>query len=183
MVDFLLKNEIHDNIILLFITLTRHKTEIFYPIKKTIEWYKMLKKICHQDQILAIIVYSSHETDGIQFYTSNSEFQQLASMNRPEGYLIQPHTHNKIVRTVDKTNEFLYIKKGKLRIDFYTDERIYLESSILETGDVILILNGAHGLKMLEQTEIIEIKQGPYLGENDKTRFESIDDSKIIIKE
>ncbi len=56
-------------------------------------------------------------------------------------------------------------------MDFYTDEQVYLESTVLDAGDVILLAYGGHGFEMLEPTEIIEVKQGPYAGDGDKSRF------------
>jgi len=77
----------------------------------------------------------------------------------------------------------LFIKAGKVRLDFYDDEKNYLKSIILEEGDVILLANGGHGFEMLEETEIIEVKQGPYAGEMDKVRFEPIDKSQVQIED
>ena len=68
----------------------------------------------------------------------------------------------------------LLIKKGKLRVDFYSEEREYLESRILEAGDLILIAKGGHGFEVIEEVEMIEIKQGPFIGELDKTCFPGI---------
>jgi len=73
----------------------------------------------------------------------------------------------------------LFIKSGKVRIDFFDDRQRYLESRILNTGDVILLAHGGHGFKMLEESEIIEVKQGPYTGDQDKERFEFMDDENI----
>lgn len=94
-------------------------------------------------------------------------------MNRPSGYVIPPHVHNPVQREVYFTKEVLYIKSGKVRIDFFDDEQNYLESSILEHGDVVLLAFGGHGFEMLEPSEMIEVKQGPYAGDQDKTRFEA----------
>jgi hypothetical protein len=59
-------------------------------------------------------------------------------------------------------------------VDFYNAERRYLESRILHTGDTIILVSGGHGFEILDDTEMIEVKQGPYLGDNDKTRFAGI---------
>ena len=67
----------------------------------------------------------------------------------------------------------LLIKKGSLRVDFYDGSRNYLESRILAAGDVILLAAGGHGFEVLEEVEMIEVKQGPYAGDNDKTRFKT----------
>jgi len=104
-------------------------------------------------------------------------------MKRPAGYVIQPHVHNIVERKVEYTQEVLFIKAGKVRLDFYDDEKNYLKSIILEEGDVILLANGGHGFEMLEETEIIEVKQGPYAGEMDKVRFEPIDKSQVQIED
>ena len=82
--------------------------------------------------------------------------------------------HNAVVREVQFTKEVLFIRSGRLRVDFYDESKTYLESRILEGGDVILLAHGGHGFEMLEDTEIVEVKQGPYAGEGDKTRFEGI---------
>lgn len=103
-------------------------------------------------------------------------------MNRPIGYVIPPHVHNPVVREVLFTREVLFIKSGKVRIDFYDDEQSYLESSILGQGDVVLLASGGHGFEMLEPTEIIEVKQGPYAGDHDKTRFNGISANQIRFK-
>jgi mannose-6-phosphate isomerase-like protein (cupin superfamily) len=95
-------------------------------------------------------------------------------MNRPAGHVIPPHVHNPVTREVHFTKEVLFIRSGRLRVDFYSDNQEYLESTVLEAGDVILLAFGGHGFEMLEPTEIIEVKQGPYAGDQDKTRFQSV---------
>ena len=104
-------------------------------------------------------------------------------MKRPGGYTIPPHVHNPVQREVQFTQETLFIKSGKVRVDFYDAKQNYLESHILNPGDVILLAHGGHGFVMLEESEIIEVKQGPYAGEKDKSRFDCVEESKIKIKE
>ncbi len=132
----------------------------------------MIEHIIHQQVTLAIIIRANYKKEGISFFTPGDFSQQLGYMNRPKGYVIDPHVHNLIERKVTLTQEVLYIKNGVVRVDFYDDDRNYLESKIVETGDVILLAAGGHGFEMLEDAEIIEIKQGPYCGDEDKVRFE-----------
>ena len=139
-------------------------------------------KVVDGDDLLALIVFADFKSEGINFFTPDSFSQQLGYMNRPAGYVIDPHCHNSVPRAVEYTNEVLFIKNGKVRVDFYTNARVYLQSVILNTGDVALLASGAHGFEMLEQTEIIEVKQGPYAGENDKTRFSADLPMNLIIK-
>lgn len=143
----------------------------------------MIEKIYNNEIILAIIIKSNYQNDGIAFFTSDSDSQQLGYMTRKKDYEIKPHRHNLIQREVHLTQEVLFIKKGKLRVDFYDNEQNYLESRVLISGDVILLSDGGHGFKMLEDSEIIEVKQGPYCGEMDKVRFNPIDENKIKIYE
>lgn len=132
----------------------------------------MIEQVIHQKTLLAMIIRSNFKKDGIEFFTPNEFSQQLAYMNRPAGYKIAPHVHNKIQREVLYTQEVLFIKSGKVKVDFYTDNQGFHDTRILETGDIILLASGGHGFTMLEPTEMIEVKQGPYAGEADKTRFE-----------
>ena len=140
----------------------------------------MLQEIKHNNQLLAIIISNKYSKSGIHFFTPGSFSQQLGYMNRPVGYKIPPHVHNPVVREVVWTLEVLFIKSGKVRVDFYDDNKNYLESRILEKGDVILLAGGGHGFEMLEKSEMIEVKQGPYCGEQDKTRFEPIIKEKVM---
>jgi hypothetical protein len=142
----------------------------------------MLEIIKINQKILAIILRDNYKSDGINFFTPNDFSQQLGYMNRPKGYEIAPHLHNRVKRNVEFTNEVLLIKSGKVRVDFYDQNKDYLKSQILNKGDVILLVDGGHGFEMLEQSEMIEVKQGPYVDDNDKTRFASINKEKIQIK-
>lgn len=142
----------------------------------------MLEKIEHNDHLLAIIIWNNFCKPGIHFFTPDDFSQQLGYMNRPKGYTVPAHVHNPVRREVRHTNEVLYIKTGKIRVDFYGENRTYIQSRILMQGDVLLLAFGGHGLEMLEQTEIIEVKQGPYAGESDKTIFEGITPEQAIIR-
>jgi len=129
--------------------------------------------------MLALILRHDFDQEGIHFFTPGDFSQQLAYMKRPKDYVIDPHVHNPIARNIEWTQEVLFIKRGKVRVDFYDDKRIYLESRLLAKGDVILLAKGGHGFSMLEESEIIEVKQGPYVGEQDKTRFKGVSDDDI----
>ncbi len=143
----------------------------------------MTQLITDGEQLLAIILRASYIAEGISFFTPDSFSQQLGYMKRPNGYSIPPHVHNSVPREVQFTQETLFIKSGKVRVDFYNDNKQYLESHILNQGDVILLATGGHGFEMLEESEMIEVKQGPYAGDQDKTRFDGVSDDKVKIKD
>jgi mannose-6-phosphate isomerase-like protein (cupin superfamily) len=142
----------------------------------------MIENITHAGRILAVLLRRDYSDDGIRFFTPNEFSQQLGYMNRPEGYVIQPHVHNLVVREVQYTKEVLFIKSGRVRVDFYDEDQRYLESRVLERGDVLLLAFGGHGFEMLEPTEMIEVKQGPYAGEADKSQFDGISSDQAVIK-
>jgi len=142
----------------------------------------MIIEIVNQNQLLAIVIKSRFQCSGIRFFTPNYFSQQLAYMNHPAGHKIPAHLHNQVPRAVDFTKEVLLIKSGLLRVDFYDPMKNYLESVILGAGDVILLAYGGHGFEVLEPTEMIEVKQGPYVGPLDKITFPGIDPSKIKIR-
>lgn len=143
----------------------------------------MVEAIKKDNLILAIIVSHKFNEDGIHFFTPGDFSQQIGFMKHNAGKVINPHVHNPIQREVQYTKEILFIRKGKLRVDFYDDDKIYLESRLLIEGDVILLARGGHGFEVVEDVEMFEVKQGPYAGDFDKTRFEGINKNAVILRE
>lgn len=131
----------------------------------------MVEKVLCEGKVFAIILRASFSAQGIQFFTPDDYSQQLGYMHHPGGKIIEPHVHNEVPRAITMTQEVLFIRRGKVRVDFYNEQRTYLESRILCGGDVILLAAGGHGFEALEELEMIEVKQGPYVGGQDKTRF------------
>jgi len=142
----------------------------------------MIETLKNGDQLLAVIVSHDFREPGIHFFTPNDLSQQLAFMRHPAGKVIDPHVHNAVSRNVQYTQEVLFIKSGRLRVDFYDNGQMYLESRILEGGDVILLATGGHGFEVLDEVEMIEVKQGPYFGDQDKTRFIGVTAAEVTIK-
>jgi hypothetical protein len=131
----------------------------------------MFEQIEHNGRLLAIIVSNRFCQPGVHFFTPGEFSQQLAFIQHPAGKIIEPHIHNQVPREVRYTQEVLLLKRGQLRVDFYDDDQHYLESRVLCAGDVILLADGGHGFEAIEEIEMVEVKQGPYAGDQDKTRF------------
>jgi hypothetical protein len=131
----------------------------------------MVEKIVHDQIIYAIIIRASYNKEGIEFFSEENYSQQLGYMKRPAGYIIEPHRHNIVSREVLYTQETLFIRQGKIRVDFYNQHNNIIKNTLLFKDDVILLINGGHGFEILEESEIIEVKQGPYIGHLDKERF------------
>jgi mannose-6-phosphate isomerase-like protein (cupin superfamily) len=134
----------------------------------------MIEHIIDGNQLLALIISQKFDKPGAHFFTSSELSQQLAYMRHPVGKVIQPHIHRPVPREVQYTQEVLFIKKGKLRVDLYDNQQQYIASRILETGDTILLATGGHGFEVIEEVEMIEVKQGPYVGDRDKVSFAGI---------
>lgn len=131
----------------------------------------MIERVEYQGEEMAIIIRNDFSEKGIHFLTPDEYSQQLAYMHHEAGHQIIPHFHNLVPRTVHYTQEVLVIRKGKVKVIFYNMEKESVAETILTDGDVIMLCAGGHGFDILEETEMIEIKQGPYVGENDKIRF------------
>lgn len=138
---------------------------------KSVSGKSLVEEIKSGNGLIAVIIYAEYKNDGISFFTPDSFSQQLAYMHHPAGKVIKAHIHNLIPRNITYTQEVLLVRSGKIKVDFYSNEREYLESRVLHAGDVILLASGGHGFEMLEPSELIEIKQGPYAGEDDKEHF------------
>ena len=134
-----------------------------------------------KDRLLAMIIRSEYTCEGLNFLTPEDFSQQVAYMHHSAGKKIDAHIHNLSHRNVFLTQEVLFIKKGSMRVDFYDAYEDYLESRILYTGDVVLLVSGGHGFEVLEEVEMIEVKQGPYSGEMDKKRFDGVSDEGVTI--
>lgn len=141
-----------------------------------------IEEVKKKNKLLAMIIRHDYTSEGVNFVTSNEYSQQVAYMHHPTGKVIDAHVHNLVHRNVVFTQEVLIIKKGILRVDFYDEYEDYLESKDLYAGDMILLVSGGHGFQVLDEVEMIEVKQGPYAGENDKKRFEGISNSQVVYK-
>ena len=126
------------------------------------------------DRTIAIIIYNEFTKDGIEFFTPGDFSQQLGYIKRRKGDTIPEHIHILHTREIKYTQETLFVKRGRVRVDFYTDDKAYIASRELKTGDVVLLASGGHGFEFLEETELIEVKQGPYCGDQDKVRFNGV---------
>ena len=128
-----------------------------------------IEKVIVDGILYAWIVRRDFNQPGVHFITPGTFSQQLGFMSHPAGYQIKAHVHREVQRDVSRTQEVLVIRKGRLRVDFYNGTSgKHLDSRTLEAGDVILLVGGGHGFEVLEACEMIEVKQGPYMGDEDK---------------
>lgn len=132
----------------------------------------MIETISHEGATVAMIIRRGHQAKGISFVTPLDFSLQLGTMTRPAGYEVVPHIHNPVRRETIGTQEVLFVASGRVAVDFYSFEQVYLESRELGAGDTILLAGAGHGIKILEEASIIEVKNGPYIEGADKGRFQ-----------
>ena len=143
----------------------------------------MIEKIYNKKKLYALIVRAKfRKKKGISFFTPNETNQQFGYMKHDKGHLIKPHKHKKRTTKIFYTTEVIIVFKGSLRVDFYDQNEKYLFSKIINEKDIIMLVHGGHGFKVLKKVEMLEVKQGPYSIEKDKVKFKEIDEKTIKIK-
>jgi hypothetical protein len=120
---------------------------------------------------LAYLVDGSWQPEATEFLTPDDFGQQMGMIVYPAGGEIIPHVHLPVTRTVEGTSECLVVRKGRCEVDFYDSTRRFVTTRTLKAGDILLLLRGGHGFRMLEDTILLEVKQGPFMGTRDKERF------------
>ena len=143
----------------------------------------MIERIIHKKKLLALIVRGKYRNKkGITFFTPRESIQQFGYMKHRKSYIIKPHLHKKRLTKIFYTTEVILLLKGVIRVDFYNRFKEYLFSKILKEKDIIMLVHGGHGFKILKDVEMLEIKQGPYNLIRDKIKFDNIGDNKIKLK-
>ena len=143
----------------------------------------MIEKVIHKKKLFALIVRGKfRKKTGINFFTENNATQQFGYMKHKKDYVIKPHKHNQRLTKILMTTEIIILFKGILRVDFYNNKKMYLFSKKIFEKDIIMLLNGGHGFKVLKDVEMLEVKQGPYKLSRDKVKFDNVDEKKIRIK-
>jgi len=143
----------------------------------------MIEKIIYKKKMLALIVRGKYrKKKGITFFTEDESNQQFGYIKHKKDYIIKPHLHKKRSTKINYTSEVILMLKGILRVDFYNEKKKYLFSRVLKDKDIIMLVHGGHGFKVLKDSEMIEIKQGPYNLIKDKIKFDKVDENKIKLK-
>ena len=143
----------------------------------------MIEKIKYKKKLFALIVRGKYRNKkGINFFTPKEATQQFGYIKHKKGHIIQPHLHRKRLTKIVTTTEVILLLKGSLKIDFYNEQRKYLFSKILNAKDIVMLVEGGHGFKVIKDVEMIEVKQGPYNLIKDKIKFTGIYEKRIKIK-
>jgi len=130
-----------------------------------------VESIVRDGMLLAYIVRADTTSAATSFFTGDDAAFQAGFVVYPAGGAVVPHVHVPVVRTVVGTSEMLLVRQGRCIVDIYSDDRALVASRELATGDLVLLVAGGHGFRMLEDTVLFEVKQGPYSGQVEKERF------------
>ncbi len=136
-----------------------------------IEVTKGVERIEADGTLLAIVIRADVHPDGVRFYTSDDASLQVGLLGHRRGDVVQPHIHHPMRRVIAHTLEVLHMRAGRMEVDVYDRQRQLVCTVELAAGDTILLVAGGHGLKVTEDALILEVKQGPYLGVDDKEKF------------
>jgi len=133
------------------------------------------EKIMDGDLILAVIIRDTDWEEGLNFVSSEGDYQQVGIWGYDKGKKLAPHIHLSEPREVLRTQEVVFVKDGRIRANIYTEKEQFLTSIELKRGDTIILLKGGHGYEILEDnTKILELKNGPYIGpERDRKKIMS----------
>ena len=143
----------------------------------------MIENIYYKKKLYAIIIKNKYRTKkGVNFFSTPNLPQQFGYINHKKDHHILPHIHQKRKTKVLLTTELIFILKGIIRVDFYTEKKNYLFSKKIKKGELIFLMNGGHGFKILKDAQMIEVKQGPYQKIKDKKKFKNIPIDKIILR-
>jgi len=131
-----------------------------------------IERIVKDDIVYAIIIRSDYIPKKTEFISEKEHLQQVGLIVYEAGGQIQPHLHKSFKRTIEKTTETLIVKEGKLEYQIYNNNESLISTGILNKGDIISLITGGHGFEIIEDTILIEVKQGPFVtSEQDKKRF------------
>jgi mannose-6-phosphate isomerase-like protein (cupin superfamily) len=122
--------------------------------------------------LLAYVVRADATRAATSFFTGEEASFQAGFVVYPAGGAVVPHVHLPVARAVMGTSEMLLVRKGRCIVDIYGADRVLAASRELGTGDLVLLIDGGHGFRMLEDTVLLEVKQGPYSGQAEKERFD-----------
>ncbi len=123
--------------------------------------------------VLARHIAKSDINDGLSFFSNDNEFIQVGTWNYNKGKQLMRHYHNEVERKISRTYEVLYIISGSIKANIYDLDNKFEGHMVVENGDILILLESGHGYEVLEEnTKVLEVKNGPYLGPNiDRTRF------------
>jgi hypothetical protein len=130
-----------------------------------------IESVEHNGTVLAIVVRAELSPSRTMFLTPNDLQQQLGLVVYPKGGEVARHYHRPIERQIVGTSEVILVRSGRCLLDLYDRDLQLAQTRELGAGDVVVLVTGGHGFRMLEDTVLLEVKQGPYLGLDEKERF------------
>jgi len=136
-----------------------------------------INRITHKDKVLAVFIRGEDWSPGLNFISHDDDFIQVGLWDYESGKKLGPHRHVKNERKVRATQEMIFVKKGRLRASIYSEDKDLVKRVDLKAGDLMVLFSGGHGYRILDDdTQVLEVKNGPYTGLDDRVPF---DDSSL----
>ena len=135
------------------------------------ERYPLVECIEEDGVLIAYIARAEKMPEKSEFITPDDVKQQVGFIVYPAGGEIARHVHVPIERHLVGTSEVLLVRKGLVEVDLYTQEKRLVGTWQLRTGDLLLLVSGGHGFRCIEDSILLEVKQGPYTGLREKEHF------------
>jgi hypothetical protein len=130
-----------------------------------------VEKISWKGFPLTFIVHASSTPNKTTFITPPEFKQQVGFVVYPAGGEVKRHLHLPLERHLIGTSEVLIVRLGHCLMDIYNEDRELVATRELTTGDVMLMVGGGHGFRMIEDTVFLEVKQGPFMPVEEKEEF------------
>jgi hypothetical protein len=130
-----------------------------------------VERICWNGKPLCYIIRNVLHPEKSIFLTPPEFNLQVGYIVYQAGHEIARHAHRPVERHIVGTSEVLVVRKGRCEIDVFNDDRCKVATRELNEGDIMIMVSGGHGFRMLEDSVILEVKQGPYPGVDEKERF------------
>ena len=135
----------------------------------------MIETIEAEGKVLAIVLRSGHESQGVQFFSRPEYPLQLGLLQHSKDTHIKPHIHHSTTKIVNEIQEVLHLEYGRVEAEFFRNSGQRVASCLLNEGDTILLVSGGHGFRILEETKMLEIKQGPYESREEDKKYLKVD--------
>lgn len=105
--------------------------------------------------------------------TEDQEILQISYLNFKKNQNVLRHKHLPVYRETEGTAEGWLVLHGKFKVEIFDIDNVHLSNLILKKYEMIVLFAGGHSLtSAVNNSRIIEFKNGPYLGsEYDKLSF------------
>ena len=109
--------------------------------------------------------------EGLDFLTNDDSFVQVGTWKYEKGKILDAHYHNTFERKSYITQEVVLVLEGTIICNLYTTDGEFIASEEIKQNQLIIQFLGVHEYEIMDNSKVLEIKNGPYFGpDKDRTR-------------